>query len=696
MSISTLIGGCLLLCATVASAETIKGRVSDVRENVVKIIVEGDTLPIGGDAVLVYVEIPGLDVGATVAEGKVTEVAEDGSVSAKLEQTSTVPKPGYLVRITSAKPQKRTASTVPPEKVATPSAMIPATTSQPQSTPSTVAAPASPVVVAQPVETNRNEQPGVSVVIPTVTVPISMTRAEIARSEVPPSTPQETPIAPARVERPSLVLPAGFQPLFNGKDLDGWRSAGRDKPNWWKAEDGKLVNLGAGDDLVTEQKFDDFEFHCEYNLPAGANSGVFLRGRYEVQLLDDAGKPAGSQSSGGIWNLMAPSENASLPAGEWQTLDVTLIGKMVTVALNGKKVLDGRELNATTSGALDGDPNQPGPILLQGAFSGVSFRNLCIKPLGSSLTRRETTATVPVPKPFVVPTVPPVPLSPTIRPAQGPGFEVSEIRTQGAEWQGLSCQKFSLDCVVRGLRNAPCRIVIAIKREGGDDLLDVDGYNVVNAGRVGSAMSIKPGHDMANFKNLTVLLPNRQLHLASSGEHRLEARISLWLQEDAGSYAFVAESPMHARFSITRQPDPPQCVEVTNVEFEHGAVQDGVRGMRLRVAAAVKGLPHTRFQLYAFLNRAGPPPQKILDGRSGMFRTPEGQACMSAAVQTDNTPSYFTKANPLVFFLPYSELPRVGEKTEAAWIFQAFSGSGPGAVPIPTLSGLQGGFNIGP
>ena len=174
---------------------------------------------------------------------------------------------------------------------------------------------------------------------------------------------------------------AGFQSLFNGKDLSGWRVREQNKRNAWSAHDGLLVNSERGTDLVTEEWFTDFQFHCEFMLPPGGNSGVYLRGRYEVQIMDDFGKPADAGGSGGIWQLVAPTENASKPAGEWQTLDARIVGKRVEVVLNGKKVVDDAELPKPTQGAFDGNVNLPGPVLLQGSISGVSFRNLRIKPL---------------------------------------------------------------------------------------------------------------------------------------------------------------------------------------------------------------------------------------------------------------------------------------------------------------------------
>ncbi len=178
----------------------------------------------------------------------------------------------------------------------------------------------------------------------------------------------------------------GFISLFNGKDLNGWRKVHPDndrnsKRSGWKAENGVLVNMAAGCDLATIEKFTDFELHFEYRLPGGGNSGVYLRGRYEIQLLADRGKRPSLRSTGAIFNLIPPSENASGPTMEWQTADVKLAGKRVTVCLNGRTVIADAELPFITAGAMSANENQLGPIMLQGQQSPVDFRNIRIKPL---------------------------------------------------------------------------------------------------------------------------------------------------------------------------------------------------------------------------------------------------------------------------------------------------------------------------
>jgi len=168
--------------------------------------------------------------------------------------------------------------------------------------------------------------------------------------------------------------------LFNGSDLAGWVPRHASEPNRWKAEAGVLVNEDAGSDLVTEAKFQDFQLHVEVMVPEGSNSGIYLRGRYEVQVQDDYGKEPHAQRMGGIYGQVTPAENAALPAGEWQSFDVTLLGRTVTVVLNGKTIIDRKEIPGTTGGALDSREGEPGPIFLQGDHGRIVYRNLTLTP----------------------------------------------------------------------------------------------------------------------------------------------------------------------------------------------------------------------------------------------------------------------------------------------------------------------------
>jgi len=165
--------------------------------------------------------------------------------------------------------------------------------------------------------------------------------------------------------------------LFNGTDLSGWRAL--QGSSSWKVVDGELRAAGGGANLATERVFEDFKLHVELRLPKGSNSGVYLRGRYEVQVADVAGEPA-SDTLGAIYGFLAPSEETSLGGDAWQSLDVTLIGRRVTVVVNGKTVVCDREIPGITGGALDSDEGAPGPIMLQGDHGPVAFRNLVLTP----------------------------------------------------------------------------------------------------------------------------------------------------------------------------------------------------------------------------------------------------------------------------------------------------------------------------
>jgi len=167
-------------------------------------------------------------------------------------------------------------------------------------------------------------------------------------------------------------------PLFNGKDLAGWTTFGG--TSQWSAENGVLKNAGSGANLVTTATYDDFKLHLEVNCPKGSNSGIYLRGRYEVQVEDAIDPEPKSTDLGGIYGFLVPNENASAGAGNWQTFDITLVGRRVTVVLNGKTVIGDQTIPGITGGALNSDEGAPGPIYLQGDHGAVSYRNLRITP----------------------------------------------------------------------------------------------------------------------------------------------------------------------------------------------------------------------------------------------------------------------------------------------------------------------------
>jgi hypothetical protein len=132
---------------------------------------------------------------------------------------------------------------------------------------------------------------------------------------------------------------------------------------------------------LSKQKFKDFRIQVEYKVAQGSNSGIYLRGRYELQVLDDYGKPTESHGHMAIYAWTPPLVNASKPAGEWQSLDAVLVGNRLTATLNGQKVHDNAEIQAITGGALDADELAPGPILLQGDHAKVWFRKVVVTPI---------------------------------------------------------------------------------------------------------------------------------------------------------------------------------------------------------------------------------------------------------------------------------------------------------------------------
>jgi hypothetical protein len=168
--------------------------------------------------------------------------------------------------------------------------------------------------------------------------------------------------------------------LFNGRDLAGWRPRTDAHPGCWSVSSGTLVATPPCVDLLTERVFDDFVLHVELSYPQDSNSGVYLRGRYEVQIQDSAGKALDPLRMGGVYGFLAPSVDAAKAADEWQTLDVTLVGRRVTVVLNGVTIIAGDEIAGITGGALDSREAAAGPIMLQGDHGEIRFRNITLTP----------------------------------------------------------------------------------------------------------------------------------------------------------------------------------------------------------------------------------------------------------------------------------------------------------------------------
>lgn len=189
--------------------------------------------------------------------------------------------------------------------------------------------------------------------------------------------PALTRAAPAKWSKP--------EPLFDGKDLTGWAplvtgEPGKSPANNWKAVNGELVNEAAGANIKTTRKFTDFRLHVEYNCPQDGNSGVYLRGRYEVQVEYEAADQNDKfHGMGSIYGFLAPAADVPRRPGQWETYDITLVGRKATVVRDGVTIIDDQEIPGITGGALDSHEGLPGPIYLQGDHTGgMKYRNMTI------------------------------------------------------------------------------------------------------------------------------------------------------------------------------------------------------------------------------------------------------------------------------------------------------------------------------
>ena len=178
--------------------------------------------------------------------------------------------------------------------------------------------------------------------------------------------------------------------LFNGQDLAGWRLVEAGSVNGWSVKDGLLINRPVQEEgkphknygnLRTDREFEDFNLTLEVNVPKGGNSGVYLRGIYEVQVADSYGRPTDSHNMGGLYSRITPTVNVAKPPGEWQTMDITLVDRHLTVILNGTKVIDNQPVLGCTGGALWSDEFRPGPIYFQGDHLAVDYRNVVLRPV---------------------------------------------------------------------------------------------------------------------------------------------------------------------------------------------------------------------------------------------------------------------------------------------------------------------------
>lgn len=178
--------------------------------------------------------------------------------------------------------------------------------------------------------------------------------------------------------------------LLNGKDLTGWELLDPNSVSGWKVIDGVLVNDPVQKEgephvhygnLRTTETFEDFNLKLEVNVPKGSNSGVYLKGIYEVQVMDSYGKPLDSHNMGALYSRIVPLMAAEKPAGEWQKMDITLYKRHLTVLLNGKMIINNQPVKGVTGGAMTADEFIPGPIYLQGDHGKVSYRNIELIPI---------------------------------------------------------------------------------------------------------------------------------------------------------------------------------------------------------------------------------------------------------------------------------------------------------------------------
>jgi hypothetical protein len=169
--------------------------------------------------------------------------------------------------------------------------------------------------------------------------------------------------------------------LFDGKDLTGWTFADPTQAGVWGVENGTLIKHGRGSEIVTTSRFQDFKLHIEFNCGPMANSGVYLRGRYEVQIETNAAQESENRRMGAVYGFIAPEPALPRTPDVWQSYDITLVGRTVTVVHDGHKIIDHHEIPGITGGALDSNEDSPGPIYLQGTEDGrVTFRNIVITP----------------------------------------------------------------------------------------------------------------------------------------------------------------------------------------------------------------------------------------------------------------------------------------------------------------------------
>jgi hypothetical protein len=196
-------------------------------------------------------------------------------------------------------------------------------------------------------------------------------------------TGQRIPPLPTAPDLAKVKLGAPIS-LFNGQNLSGWKTMGN-APSAWKVEDGLLRNVVVPGksyaNLRTEREFEDFNLQVEFRVPTNGNSGIYLRGIYEIQVANSFGKRNDNHNCGALYSRILPSENVSRPPGEWQIFDITLVDRHLTVIHNGVKTINNQPVLGCTGGALWSDESKPGPIYLQGDHTNVDYRKLVLRPV---------------------------------------------------------------------------------------------------------------------------------------------------------------------------------------------------------------------------------------------------------------------------------------------------------------------------
>lgn len=181
-----------------------------------------------------------------------------------------------------------------------------------------------------------------------------------------------------KLTNPETIVWGAPRQIFNEKNLEGWYASGE---NQWTVENGILTSKKAGANLITNEKFSDFKLHIEFRYPEGSNSGVYLRGRYEIQIADNKGNDPSDIMFGGVYGFLTPNEMVAKSPGEWQVYDITLVGRRITVVANGKTIISDQIIPGITGGALDSKEGEPGSFMLQGDHGPVEYRNIVVTPL---------------------------------------------------------------------------------------------------------------------------------------------------------------------------------------------------------------------------------------------------------------------------------------------------------------------------